>query len=201
MTTDTDTIASSTVDTVLAPAASNGTISRKASRWPRRRYQIGAGLLALAILVGVIANAFIGRQFTADGAVRQYLTALQSGDVSSAWSAIQVSAPTQPVAASMTNQAALQAALSTGKPDIRNFAISGDSRVDSSTTMVAFTYDTASGSKQTKVLVQHSGQTHFGIYPVWHLVIAPTLLEMPLPQGSNGVTLDGKATLLLDGVK
>jgi len=199
MTTDTDTIASPTADTRPAPASSNGTVTRKAARWPRRRYQITGGLLALAILVGVIANAFIGRQFTADGAVRQYLSALESGDVNNAWNAIQVSAPTQPVAATMTNQAALQAALSTGKPDIRNFVISGDTQVDSATTMVAFTYDTSTGSKQAKVAVQRSGQTHFGIYPVWHLVIAPTLLEMTLPQGSNGMTIDGKAISLPDG--
>lgn len=201
MTTDTDTIASPAADIRPAPVASNGSISRKAARWPKRRYQVGGGLIALAILAGVIANAFVGRQFTADGAVRQYLSALQSGDVNSAWNAIQVSASTQPVAASMTNQGALQAALSTSKPDVRNFAISGDTQVDSATTMVAFTYDTSAGSKQAKVVVQRSGQTHFGIYPVWRLVITPTLLDMTLPKGSNGVTIDGQAISLAGGAK
>ena len=200
MTIDTEPIASPT-DIAAAPASSNGSASPKQPPSRRRSYQVIAGVLALAIVAVVIANALIARQFTADGAVRQYLSALQSGDANSAWNAIQVSTPTEPVAASLTTQGALQAALSTARPDIRSFVISGDAQLDSSTTMVAFTYDTAAGSKQAKVIVQRSGQTHFGIYPAWHLVIAPTLLEMTLPKGSSGVTIDGKAISLPDGAQ
>jgi len=201
MSIETETIAPPAADSTLSPSASNGSPHRGPELWRRRSNRVIAGLVALAIVGALIANSLIARQFTADGAVRQYLSALQSGDANSAWNAIQVSAPTQPVAASLTNQQAFQAALSSAKPDIRSFVISGDAQLDSSTTMVTFTYDTAAGSKQAKVGVQRSGQTHFGIYPSWHLIIAPTLLEMALPSGSNGITLDGKAIALPDGAK
>lgn len=201
MSIDTETIATPVADPTLSPSASNGSPHKGPELWRRRRNRVIAGLVALAIVGALIANSFIARQFTADGAVRQYLSALQSGDASTAWNSIQVSAPTQPVAASLTNQEAFQAALSSAKPEIRSFVISGDAQLDSSTTMVTFTYDTAAGSKLAKVAVQRSGETHFGIYPSWHLVIAPTLLEMALPSGSNGITVDGKVIALPEGVK
>jgi hypothetical protein len=201
MSIDTDATVSSTVDTPLVRAAITGTTNQKPDRWRRRSYQITAGLVALAVIAAVVANSLIARQFTADGAVRQYLGALQAGDANSAWNAIQVTAPTQPVVVSLTSQAALQAALSTSKPDIKSFAISGDTQLDSNTTAIAFTYDTSAGSKQAKAVVQRSGQTHFGIYPVWHLVVAPTLLQITLPKGSNGVNIDGKTISLPEGAK
>jgi hypothetical protein len=200
MSIETETTAPSASD---APVQTPNTVTanHKPEPWRRRGYQITAGLIALAVIASVIANALIARQFTADGAVRQYLAALQSGDANSAWDAIQVSAPTQPVAASLTNRAALQAALSAAKPDIKSFVISGDTQIDSATTMVAFTYDTSGGSKQAKAVVQRSGQTHLGIYPAWHLVMPPTLLQITLPKGSGGVSFDGKAVSLPQGVK
>jgi hypothetical protein len=67
--------------------------------------------------------------------------------------------------------------------------------------VVAFTYDSSAGSKQAKVIVQRSGETHFGLYPAWHLVIAPALLQITLPKGSDGVSIDGKAVGLPVGAK
>jgi hypothetical protein len=161
----------------------------------QRRIVITAAILLAAIVGAVLGNNVLARQYTPDGAVRQYLSALQSGNASDAWSVIQVSAPTQPVAATLTDQAAMQAALSAGKPDIKSFAVTGTSSIGSVTT-VSFSYDTTSGSKQAKFAVQRSGDTHFGLYPAWHLVIAPTLLSITLPTGGNGVTIDGKAVAL-----
>src|SRR5260370_1433881 len=164
----------------------------------RRRYVITAAILLAAVAVAGLGNNILARQYTPDGAVRQYLSALQSGNASDPGSVIQVSAPTQPVAAVLTDQAAMQAALSAGKPDIKSFAMTGTSPPGSATT-VSFSYDTTGGSKQAKFTVQRSGETHFGLYPAWHLVVAPTLLSITLPAGGSGVTIDGKPVALPSG--
>jgi len=166
--------------------------------WQQRRSVITAAIVLAAVVGSGLGNNFLARQYTADGAVRQYLTALQSGNASDAWGVIQVSAPTQPVAAALTDQSAMQAALSAGKPDIKSFAMTGTTATGSVTT-VSFSYDTTGGSKQAKFTVQRSGETHFGLYPVWHLVVAPTLLSITLPAGGSGVTIDGKPVALPAG--
>jgi hypothetical protein len=199
MSTEVETTASSTTDTSPVLSGRPVTAQPQAPLWLRRRYQLAAVAALIAIIAAVVANNFLARQYSADGAVRQYLTALQAGDGTSAWNEIQVSAPTTPVAASLTDRTALQAALVAGKPDIKSFAITGTTSPDPSTAVVDFSYDTSSGAKQGKFVVQRSGDTHFGFYPAWHLVIAPALLSLNLPKGSSGVTIDGKAIALSDG--
>ena len=179
------------------PLAANG--SRRHPIWRYRRYQLIALFAAVAFVAALIGNNLLARQYTADGAVRQYLSALQAGDSTKAWAAIQVTAPTASVTATVTDRNALQAALAVGKPDIKNFAVTHTSQLDAKTTSVDVTYDTPSGSKQAKFMVQRSGQTSFGIYPLWHLVISPTILQITLPKGSPGVSLDSKAIALPDG--
>jgi hypothetical protein len=197
MSTEVETTASSNTETsgvlplhlVTAPAGP--------PLWLRRRYQLAAVAALIAIIAGVVTNNFLARQYSADGAVRQYLTALQAGDAASAWNEIQVSAPTTPVAANLSDRAALQAALGAGRPDIKSFAIIGTTSHDPSTAIVDFSYDTSSGTKQGKFVVQRSGDSHIGFYPAWHLVIAPTLLSLSLPKGNaGGVTVDGRAIAL-----
>jgi hypothetical protein len=160
-------------------------------------------VIAAAILVAVVVGAglgnnFLARQYTPDGAVRQFLSAVQSRNASDAWSLIQVSAPTQPVAATLTDQPAMQSALSAAKPDIKSFTLTGTSN-SGSVSIVSVSYDTTSGTKQTKFVVQRSGETHFGLYPAWHLVVEPTLLSITLPTGGSGVTIDGKTVALHSG--
>ena len=167
--------------------------------WQQRRYRLAAGALLLVVIAAALANNVLGRQYTPDGAVRHYLSALQSGDAAAAWSEIQVSAPTQPAMASLIDQAALRAALAAAKPDIKSFNVNNITRVDAATALVAFSYDTASGTKQAKFTVQQSGEKSFGLYPLWHILISPTILEVTLPQGSSGISIDGKALALPAG--
>src|SRR5450759_1543897 len=167
--------------------------------WRRRRYQVSGAVFLVAVIAAFVANNFLAQQYTPEGAVRQYMAAVQAGDAAKAWDAIQVAAPTAPVAATVADRASLQAAFSAGKPDIKDFIVTSTSQLDSTTTAVEVTYDTSAGSKQAKFLVQRSGQTHLGIYPVWHLVITPTILEITLPKGTSGVSIDGKAVALPQG--
>ena len=168
-------------------------------RWRQRRFQIAAGLAVVALIAGFLGNNLIARQYTPDGVVRQYLGALQAGDASSAWSVIQVSAPAQPAAVSLTDKSALQAALAIAKPDIRSFAINATSQIDPGTSSVDFSYDTVSGSKQAKFVAQRSAETHLLLYQGWRVVITPTMLEINLPNGAGGVAIDGKALALPPG--
>ena len=167
--------------------------------WRQRRYQIGAGILALIVILGLVGNNVIARQYTPDGAVRQFLTALQSGDASAAWSEIQVSVPAQSAAVTLTDEASLRAALATARPDLKSFDVTGATSTDASTAIVNFSYETSSGSKHGKFIVQRSGEKRFAFYPVWSLVIKPTLLQITLPKGSDGITFDGKALAIPDG--
>lgn len=167
--------------------------------WHQRRYRVTASLVGLAILAAAVANNVLARQYTPDGAVRQYLSALQSGDASAAWKQIQVSAPTQPATASLVDQAALRAALAAAKPDIKGYNVSSTTQVNAATDVVAFSYDTANGTKQAKFTVQQSGEKSFGLYPLWHLVIVPTILQVTLPRGSGGISVDSRAVAVPSG--
>lgn len=167
--------------------------------WRRRRNQIGAGLLVLILILGFVGNNLIARQYTPDGAVRQYLTALQSGDASTAWGVVQVAGPAQAPAAALIDKAAFQAALAASRPDLKNFDVTGTTNADAGTAIVSFSYGTSSGSRQGKFVVQRSGEKRLAFYPVWHLVITPATLEINLPKGSAGITIDGKALALPAG--
>jgi hypothetical protein len=167
--------------------------------WRRRRNQIGAvGVLAV-LVAALVANSLIARQYTPEGAVRQYLSALQAGDTAKAWEAIQVTAPTTAVAAQSIDRSAMQSALTGSKPDIKSFTVVRTRQLDASRFSVEVTYDTSSGSKEAKFITQRSGHNHFVIYPDWHLVITPTILQVNLPKGSNGIAVDGKALAVPEG--
>jgi hypothetical protein len=181
------------------PAPSPVLDSSSTPGWQARRHQLIALLVVLAVVAALVANNFFARQYTPEGAVRQYLSALQLGDSNSAWSAIQVASLAAPVAASLTDQAALQAALSAGRPDLQSFAITSIWSVDSTTSMVDFSYETRSGTKSAQSVVQRSGRNQFGLYPVWHVSVEPTLLQVTLPKGVGGIRVDGQAVALPDG--
>ncbi len=167
--------------------------------WRRRWVQIGSVVLVLALIAAYVADNFLARQYSPDGAVRQYLAALQSGDAKTAWSVAQVAAPSQPTVASLVNEAAMSAALASAKPDIRGFSITGTTEINSSMDGVDFVYDTGTGSKPGKFILQRSGDNHVLVYPSWHIVITPTLMQINLPKGSAGVAIDGQTVAVPDG--
>ena len=167
--------------------------------WRQRRFQVAAISVAAILVVAALANSVLASQYTPEGAVRQYLSALQSGNAAAAWSQIQVAAPTQPATATLIDQAAFKAALAAAKPDIKSFNVSGSTRVDASTEAVSLSYDTAGGSKQAKFIVQQGGEKSFGLYRLWHLIIVPTILQVTLPAGSGAISIDGKALALPTG--
>jgi hypothetical protein len=165
----------------------------------QHRYQLGAGIVILVLVVALVGNSLLSRQYTAEGAVRQYLAALQSGDTSAAWSDIEVARPAQPPTATLTDRAAFQAALTASKPDLTSFDITGTTNTAAGAALVSFSYGTSSGSKQGKFVVQRSGEKRFAFYPVWHLLITPAVLELNLPKGSAGITIDGNSVALPAG--
>lgn len=193
------------------PLAADGEVAETFSRaatpavgpqfWQRRGFQVSA-LLAVVVAGGALAaNNLVARQYTPDASVHQYLSALQSGDVATAWAQVQVSAPTAEVAAALIDRAAFQAALAAGKPDIKDFSIISTTNIDARTASVDFNYDTSSGTKQGKFIVERSGQTHFGLYPDWQVVLTPALLQITLPNGADGVSIDGKAVAVPPGAQ
>lgn len=141
----------------------------------------------------------LASQYTPEGVVRHYLSALQSGNAPAAWSQIQVSGPTQSATATLIDLAAFKAALAAAKSDIKSFNVSGSTRVDASTEAVSLSYDTGGGTKQAKLIVQQGGEKSFGLYRLWHLVIVPAILQVTLPPGSGAISIDGKVLALPTG--
>ena len=84
----------------------------------------------------------------------------------------------------------MRAALAVGRPDIKSFSIDGTTDTNSSTAIVKFTYATSSGGKQAQFVVVKSGQTRFGIFAVWRVLLTPTLLQMNVPGGIDAVSID-----------
>src|SRR5216683_4652999 len=132
----------------------------------RRRLQIGAGSLVALVIIVVLANNFIASQYAPEGALRAYLSALESGNASAAWNQVQVSASASNATATLMDEAALRAALATAKPDFRSFDITVTSNADANTAHVAVTFDTSKGSKQARFLLQRSGDKRFVFYPI-----------------------------------
>ena len=192
---------SASPESPATPAVASRAAGVQPPLWHRRRYQIAAGVVAVALIAAFVANNFLARQYSPAGAVSQYLSAIQRGDATAAWSLIEASAPTAKVDATLVDRAALQASLSSARPDFKSFAITQTANADARKAVVEFSYETARGTKQSALTVERSGATSFGFYPVWHLVITPTLLQAVLPKGSAGVTIDGKAIALPDGAK
>lgn len=183
---------------VVAPVAAQdgapvvGPQGRDTRPWQRRRYQVGVLAVIIAIVAAVIGNSYLTRLYSPDGAVRAYMSALQSGDANSAWTQMQVAAPASGATVSATDEHALAAALSIAKPDIRSFSIASSTQANSTTASVVVSYDTSTGSKQASYLVERSGTTRFGIYPSWRVVVVPTVLQLNLPPGSSGLKIDGQ---------
>jgi hypothetical protein len=165
--------------------------------WRRRRYQVAAALIAVVVIAAFFVNNFLVRQYSPEGAVRQYLGALQSGDSSTARRLIQVTSG-DGAAVKLTDRSALEAALANGRPDIKSFAITGTTPVNGSTSAVTFTYETSGGAKDARFLVKRSAQNNLQIYPGWQLVVTPVDLQVSLPAGSGGVVIDGKP-VAIDG--
>ena len=204
MTTETQTTPATTPASLNGATLTSGSTpaeSTVAGRplWRRRRYQVGATLLAIAIFLAAIGVNLLARQYTPDGAVRSYLTALQSGNASAAWDQVQVSAPTAQATTTLIDRSAMQSALAAGRPEIKSFNITNTTQIDAATSTVSFSYDTSAGTKQAKFVVQQGSEKRFGFYPLWHLVIAPAILQITLPKGSNGVMIDGRPLALPEG--
>lgn len=166
--------------------------------WRRRRIQVIAFLAVVVLIAGAIGTNFLIRQYSPDGVTRDYLSALQAGSADAAWGVMQVSAPTSPTAASLTDRSALLAAMR-NKLDLKSFAVSGVNQLDANRAIVSFAYDTSAGSKQGQLLVQRSGENRFGLIPDWRVVVVPTILHLTLPTGIAGVSIDGHQLALSAG--
>lgn len=193
-----------------SPAESNGSAPASALAptaplvgttpiWRRRWFQLAVGFVLLVFLAAVVGNNLVARQYTPDAAVVAYLSALRSGDADAAWADIEVGVATQPVAASLTDQAALRAALKAARPDISSFDLTKTSNLDSSRALVTVAITTSKGSRQAQILVERVGARTFGLYPTWRVMLAPAVLSLTVPKGAGGVSIDGKVIALPSG--
>lgn len=183
----------------VAESAAVATVTAPAPQfWRRRRIQVIAFLAVILLIAGAVGTNFLIRQYSPDGVTRDYLSALQAGNADAAWGVMDVNAAPSVTAASLSDRAALQAALRT-KLDLNSFAVSGVNQIDSNRATVSFAYDTSSGSKQGQLVLVRSGDNRYGLLPDWRVVIVPTILQLTLPSGIGGVSIDGHSLALSDG--
>jgi hypothetical protein len=187
----------STADAAASVAVATPVAARPAL-WRRRRIQVAALAAVVILIAAAVGTNLLIRQYSPDGAARDYLSALQSGNADAAWGVMQVSSAPNQTTASLTDQTALKAALGT-KLDLKDFAITGDRQADSNRSIVSFAYDTSAGSRQGQFVVQRSGDNRFGLIPDWRVVVVPTILQLDLPTGAAGVSIDGHDVALNEG--
>jgi hypothetical protein len=154
---------------------------------------VAAGAVIALIAAAFVGNNVVARQYTPDGAVRQYLDALQARDAAGAWAEMQVTVPQQSVAASLTDQSALRAALATTPSAIVSYDVTNVSYSNDSTAHVNVSIQTSKGTQQAQFVVERSGQRRYGLYPIWHVLVSPALLSFAVPDGTGGIAIDGQA--------
>ncbi len=186
-------------DSKVESLTETAVIARAPRPWQNRRYQFMSGLVIVIVIAAFVANNIVSRQYSPEGAVRQYLGALESGDWATAWINSQVTAPGDSVTASLTNQTAMSRALITARPDIKSFDVSGAMSIDSTHAQVTAMLGTSKGTNQIQLLVERSGDRRYGLYPIWKVVLKPVVLSFTLPKGVAGVEIDGQAVALPAG--
>ncbi|HEX2646634.1 MAG TPA: hypothetical protein VHO95_05370, partial [Candidatus Dormibacteraeota bacterium] len=159
--------------------------------WQKHRYQVGSLLVGLVLVAALVANNFLARQYSPDGAVRQYLSAVESGDSSTAWKLITIAGGSSAV--NLTDRAALEASFASGRPDVKSFTVDQPTTLDSNTAAVNFTYLTSGGTKDGSFVVKRAPSNNLGVYPAWEVAIKPVALHLGVPSGAGGVLVDGKA--------
>lgn len=147
--------------------------------------------LALVLLVAAIgANSYFSGLFSPAGAVSQYLAALGSGDASAAFAAMAVAPSTSPVDTSLTDGAALAAALKGSRPPISNVTI-GATRFNGTTALVDVSYKLGAANRHDTLTVVQSGTRHLDLYPTWQVSIAPVLYQLTLTAAQGALSIDG----------
>ena len=187
------TVATSAVKVELLATSSRPKI------WQRRRLQLTVVAIAVAIVAAAVGDNVLARQYTPEAAVRSYLGALHSGDATTAWNSIYVARPTQAASTSLTDEAALRAALDSARPNSTSYQVTRTTNVDTSHAIVGVTISTSKGSKQLQMLVERSASPRLLLFPDWRVVLTPVVLTFSVPKGANGVLIDGKPIALAAG--
>jgi len=167
--------------------------------WQRRWLQLTVVAIAVAIIAAAVGDNVLARQYTPEAAVRSYLGALHSGDATTAWNGIYVARPTQAAATSLTDEAALRAALDSARPNSTSYQVTRTTNADSSHAIVGVTVSTSKGSKQIQMIVERSASPRLLLFPDWRVVLTPVVLTFSMPKGANGVSIDGKPIALAAG--
>jgi len=161
----------------------------------RSRLGWRARLAALAILLLLVAaigaNLYLSNLYGPQGAARQYLAALGSGDANTLWALINPPSAPRGAQGSLLDRAALKAALEIDHSPITNVTV-GPATIAGSVATVSVSYR-RSGAISTQTLTLSQGaDRHLGIYPSWRVDLVPALLGISLPLGGGSLTVDGR---------
>ncbi|WP_338176044.1 hypothetical protein [Candidatus Dormiibacter inghamiae] len=157
------------------------------------RAMLVAAAVLLLIAGGVLANVGLSRQTSPEGTSQRYLDGLRLGDASSAWSAMEVTQPQQPVEAKLLDESSLKAALATTKPNYRSATVTKTTQ-DGASAATDIRVSRPEGELQTTLqLRRDDAQRRYGIYPTWRVMVSPAILRATLPEGASDLLVDGQA--------
>lgn len=162
----------------------------------------GLGLKAeLAVLAGLVllggaiaAHLVITRTYSPEGAVRQYLAALDRGDADGAWAASIVNSSGVKADATLLNLAGLKASLGLGKPTAHSDLTVTGARSSGADELVDVAYNAGgAGHRATYRVRPDPTHKHLGLYPSWQVVVTPALVSIALPKAGGAFSVDGQA--------
>ncbi|HVB78146.1 MAG TPA: hypothetical protein VNI34_10140 [Candidatus Nitrosotalea sp.] len=176
-------------DTTMTSKGVSTTIGWRSRLGWRTRLAALAILLLLVAAIG--ANLYLTNLYGPQGAARQYLAALGSGDANALWALINhPSAPTG-VQDSLLDRAALNAALEVDHSPITNVTVD-PATIAGSVATVSVSYRRSGAISSQTLTLSQGADRHLGIYPTWRVDLVPALLSISLPPGGGGLTVDGR---------
>jgi hypothetical protein len=154
--------------------------------------------LLTATLLGVLAAGTLGygwlaRSYSPEGAVREYLTARDRGDVEAVWAAITIDSQLAKTDGSLVDKRALRATLSNpaNRHSYPGWTVN-QSRTSGDVTTVDISYRDAAAVRHFRLRVLPDARhRQLGMFPRWQVVLVPSAIAVAVPSGAGALTLDG----------
>jgi hypothetical protein len=182
---------------MAVPTSSAATVSApRLGHWRTRvgrRAELAAAGVVLLVAAVVGGNLLLSRTFAPGDAAAGYFGALDRGDAAGAWSRALVDETGSGKAdARYTDRAALASTLAAARQQYSGLAVS-NVRLDGDRATVQVGYRDGVSARVSSVELRRDNSHRFlGIYSTWLVVVRPRPIQVTLPAGASGVTLDGK---------
>jgi hypothetical protein len=168
----------------------------RGSNWhPSKRVKIGAAIVVVVIVLGIIGNVFLTSRTGPDVAAANYITALESGNADAAWNLMTVQSTTSSGSPSTIGQSAFKVALQAqGNLHPTNVHAWLPGGIGSFSVPVSVSYHDDTGDHTVSLtLVKDSSSHNYLFYPAWKVIVNPVVSTITVSTGVGAVTIDGQS--------